>query len=143
MLKLEFERWAGPARRPRGTGALYGTWEGAANAGATDTGLAAAAAASSAAACQRAVHLALSPALAPLAHPLRWEDGELVKKELREPNRWEVHSAEEVTVTLGADLRPLRILQQARPRPGSRCLCCLHLLKAALSSPRDTQVRAI
>lgn len=41
----------------------------------------------------------------------RWEDGQLVQKRLTEPNRWEVHSAEEVAVTLG-DLR-LRILQQA------------------------------
>lgn len=37
-----------------------------------------------------------------------------MRKRLEEPNRWEVHSAEEVDVTLG-DLR-LRILQQARGR---------------------------
>ena len=40
----------------------------------------------------------------------RWEDGELVKKELAEPSRWDVHSADEVAVTLG-ELR-LRIIQQ-------------------------------
>ena len=55
--------------------------------------------------------------LPPTAPPLpaccpRWEDGQLVKKELTEPSRWDVHSAEEVDVTLG-ELR-LRIMQQAR-----------------------------
>ena len=47
----------------------------------------------------------------------RWEDGELVKKELTEPSRWDVHSADEVAVTLG-ELR-LRIIQQVRLR--TRC----------------------
>ena len=47
----------------------------------------------------------------------RWEDGELVQKTLTEPNRWEVHSAEEVAVTLG-DLR-LRILQQPHQLAGA------------------------
>lgn len=47
----------------------------------------------------------------------RWEDGELVHKTLEEPNRWEVHSAEEVAVTLG-DLR-LRIIQQPHQLAGA------------------------
>lgn len=47
----------------------------------------------------------------------RWEDGERVRKRLEEPNRWEVHSAEEVDVTLG-DLR-LRILQQPHQLAGA------------------------
>eukprot|EP00887_Chlorella_sp_A99_P005515 scaffold1.g5515.t1 len=42
----------------------------------------------------------------------RWEDGKLVAKTLHEPDRWEVHSAEEVAVTL-ADLR-LAVLQAPR-----------------------------
>lgn len=40
-----------------------------------------------------------------------WEDGELVQKRLQAPSRWDVHSAEEVAVTLGGDVR-IRILQQ-------------------------------
>ncbi|PSC76504.1 lysine methyltransferase METTL21D [Micractinium conductrix] len=47
----------------------------------------------------------------------RWEDGERVRKVLHEPNRWEVHSAEEVAVTLD-DLR-LRILQQPHQLAGA------------------------
>lgn len=42
-----------------------------------------------------------------------------MRKVLHEPNRWEVHSAEEVAVTLD-DLR-LRILQQARGCVHGRC----------------------
>ncbi len=44
-------------------------------------------------------------------HPCSWEDGELVHKRLLAPSRWDVHSAEEVAVTLGGDVR-IRILQQ-------------------------------
>lgn len=47
----------------------------------------------------------------------RWEDGELVKKELTEPSRWDVHSADEVAVTLG-ELR-LRIIQQPHQLAGA------------------------
>lgn len=49
------------------------------------------------------------PNILPLAPS--WEDGELVKKTLDAPDRWEVHSAEEVAVTL-SDLPPFRVLQQ-------------------------------
>lgn len=47
----------------------------------------------------------------------RWEDGELVRKRITEPNRWEVHSAEEVEVVLG-ELR-FRILQQPQQLAGA------------------------
>lgn len=64
-----------------------------------------------------AASAACCPAAPPLPAPSlarsRWEDGELVKKELTEPSRWDVHSAEEVAVTLG-DVR-LRIIQQVCP----------------------------
>ncbi|KAI3433337.1 hypothetical protein D9Q98_003155 [Chlorella vulgaris] len=47
-----------------------------------------------------------------------WEDGELVQKRLQAPSRWDVHSAEEVAVTLGGDVR-IRILQQPHQLAGA------------------------
>ncbi len=41
----------------------------------------------------------------------RWEDGEKVTKRLEKPDRWEVHAAESVTVTLGPELPPFTVVQ--------------------------------
>lgn len=41
----------------------------------------------------------------------RWEDGQKVVKQLEKPDRWEVHAAEQVLVTLGT-LPPFTVVQQ-------------------------------
>lgn len=65
------------------------------------------------AACMFLPHSA--PASAALRRALvtpscRWEDGQLVSKRLTAPDRWDVHRAERLQVTLG-DLQ-LRVVQQ-------------------------------
>ena len=92
-----------------------------------------------------------NPAPAPL-HPLRrWEDGQKIKKTLYHPDRWEVHSAEQVTVTLGPPqaLPPLLVLQQPNSLTGARigvgaCLWDGALLLAAylISQPHYKYVGA-
>ena len=42
----------------------------------------------------------------------RWEDGQRVTKRLEKPDRWEVHAAERVAVTLGPLPAPLAVVQQ-------------------------------
>jgi predicted nicotinamide N-methyase len=48
--------------------------------------------------------------------PYRWEDGSIVHKSITEPDRWEVHSAETVTITLGPPDNPISLVIKQRPQ---------------------------
>lgn len=50
----------------------------------------------------------------PPALGLSWEDGELVERDLEATDRWTIHAAHEVRITI-ADV-PIRIKQDVRPR---------------------------